>query len=45
MNYIIMSNIQFPDFDLNILGWIALSAFVSYFVLNILIGYFRKGSR
>lgn len=46
MNYlIIMHDIDFPGFNLNMLGWIALSALVSYFILNILVGYFRKDAK
>jgi len=43
MNYfIIMHDIQLPGINLNIIGWIALSLLVSYFLINILVGYFRK---
>ena len=45
MNYLVIINdIHVPDFDLNFLGWIALSLLVSYFLINILVGYFRKGN-
>lgn len=45
MNYLVIINdINVPDFDLNFLGWIALSLLVSYFLINILVGYFWKGN-
>lgn len=46
MNYLIITHdIELPGINLNIIGWIALSVLVFYFIVNILVGFFRKGSK